>query len=391
MKQYLDLLENILQNGVEKESGRENMPPVIGIDHGMIEMDLRKGFPLLTTKKMYLKGIITELIWFMRGDTNIKYLIDNDTNIWNKNAYKWYKVICERNKIELFFMNVEEFVDFIKRHPVNEREFYNTHFDNEGLAYHLDELSNINYKFGDLGKVYGYQWRDRKELIYDKDGDFVDKEVDQLKKIVDGLRTNPYSRYHILDAWNPMDFDEMALPPCHLLYQFIVTPISQKERVDMAIFHYEVVDCEWEIGNIDRMLDKYNIPKFYLNLNMYQRSCDTLLGVPFNIASMSILLMIIANMCNMVPKTSRWIGGDVHIYRDHIEIVIEQSKRKPLALPELVLNRNLQGSTLEEVCNTLEFTDFDLVGYEHHSRLGGELYTGLEEDLKDSVEETSNF
>lgn len=338
MKQYLDLLQNILDNGVEKESGRANMPNTIGISHGVIQMDLTEGFPLLTTKKMYLKGIIHELLWFLRGDTNIKYLVDNNVNIWNGDAYRWYqKYYNEFAKPEKDgeMYSQEKFIETIKSLPVQ----------------HFRAFSGSNYALGDLGKVYGYQWRNQNG-------------VDQIKEILDGLKNNPYSRYHILDSWNKADFKDMALPPCHLLYQFIVRPINQtKEEIK-----------EYYEKNFDLILKDEEIPAFYLDLNMYQRSCDTFLGVPFNIASMSILLKIMANAANMLPGVATWIGGDTHLYVDHIPQVKEQLAREPYPLPELWINKKL--NTLEDILS-LTIDDFELEDYEYHDSIKAELFTGV--------------
>jgi len=355
MKQYLDLLQNILDNGVEKESGRANMPNTIGISHGVIRMDLGEGFPLLTTKKMYWKGIIHELLWFLRGETNIKYLVDNNVNIWNGDAYRWYlrwwdmdgKDEPNLKKLE----TIEEFVEQIKN----------------GHNYEYNSDNTRHYKLGDLGKVYGYQWRNQNG-------------VDQVKEVLDGLKSNPYSRYHIIDGWNKADFKEMALPPCHLLYQFIVRPLSHKERIDWWFNNRkpnrDVVDS-FDEDSIEKQIEYLNeskVPKFYLDLNMYQRSCDTLLGVPFNISSMSTLLMIFAKVSNMIPGVATWIGGDTHLYMDHIPQVKDQLAREPYSLPKLKINKELK--SLEDIL-ALTIDDFELISYNHHDKIKAELFTGI--------------
>ena len=340
MKQYLDLLQNILDNGVEKESGRANMPNTFGLSFGNIQMDLSEGkFPLLTTKKMFWKGIVHELLWFLRGETNIKYLVDNKVNIWNGDAYRWYQKKSTENNI-LEIKSQEEFISDIKNSEDLKHEWI------------------PNYNYGDLGKVYGAQWRNQHG-------------VDQVKDVMDGLKNNPYSRYHIIDGWNKADFPDMALPPCHLLYHFIVRPLSIEERnahlrkdgeiwVDVLFSHEE--------------LDKENVPRFYLDLNMYQRSCDTFLGVPFNIASMSLLLKIIAKANNMIPGISNWIGGDTHLYLDHIPMVEEQLSREPLDLPYMIINKGVK--SLEDIEN-LTIDDFELVDYNYQDSIKAELFTGL--------------
>ena len=337
MKQYQDTLKKILEEGTLKESARTNMPKTIGISNSTISHDLKDGFPLLTTKKMFSKGIIGELLWFLRGDTNIKYLVDNGINIWNQDAYKWYKKILDVDAILTF----NEFIEVIKR--------------NYAIVY-----STPNYKPGDLGKVYGYQWRNQNG-------------VDQLKEVIEGLKTNPYSRYHIIDAWNKADFNEMALPPCHLLYQFIVRPLSEQQRVDYFIDNYKG-DILGEVDLDVVSLENREVPKFYLDLNMYQRSCDMFLGVPFNIASMALLNHIISKICNMVPGVINWIGGDCHIYRNHVDQVKTQLVREPMPLAELLINKEL--NTLEDT-EALQIEDIKIVNYTSHPKIEGELSVGI--------------
>jgi len=363
MKQYLDLLQNILDNGVEKESGRANMPNTIGISNGIIKMNLQDGFPLLTTKKMYLKGIIHELLWILNGDTNIKYLVDNDVNIWNSDAYRWYLKHCTDNNIDVYFDTIEKFVDFIREikgifYDSMNNVQYEIRTSEPEIYHHLLQLNAVNYIIGDLGKVYGYQWRNQNG-------------VDQVKEVLDGLKNNPYSRYHIIDAWQKSDFKDMALPPCHLLYQFIVRPLTLEERSKLWAKKY-VIDGIMTKPIIG--LDEDGIPKYYLDLNMYQRSCDFLLGVPFNVASMSLLLMIFAKVSNMIPGVSTWIGGDTHVYVDHIPMVREQLSREPHPLPELFIMKEL--NCLDDIL-TLTINDFKLQGYKSHLAIKAELFTGL--------------
>lgn len=352
MKQYLDLLKNILDNGVEKESGRANMPNTIGISHGVIRMNLQEGFPLLTTKKMYWKGIVHELLWFLRGDTNIKYLVDNNVKIWNGDAFRWYNDIYVK-KHGAPPMSMDEFIERVKNGDV----YY---YPNESDEYCIDK-----YEYGDLGKVYGYQWRNQNG-------------VDQIKDVIEGLKSNPYSRYHIIDGWNKADFRDMALPPCHLLYQFIVRPLSIEDRWVLM----QSDDIKWHKFSMKntsdkemaRICDEHNIPKFYLDLNMYQRSCDTFLGVPFNIASMSLLLEIFAKASNMIPGVSTWIGGDTHLYVDHIPMVKEQLGRIPFTLPKMMINKEL--NSLDDIIN-LKIDDFELLDYKSNPSIKAELFTGL--------------
>jgi thymidylate synthase len=212
------------------------------------------------------------------------------------------------------------------------------------------------YRLGDLGKVYGAQWRNQNG-------------VDQVKDVVDGLRDNPYSRYHIIDGWNKADFPEMALPPCHLLYQFIVRPMSFEERSSWASWQFDNLK-EWTVEE----MDERGVPTFYLDLNMYQRSCDTFLGVPFNIASMSLLLMIMARVSGMVAGVANWIGGDTHMYVSHRDAVNEQLSRTPTELPFVTFKKDFK--TLKDIEN-LTLDDIELNEYNHQGKIKAELFTGL--------------
>jgi thymidylate synthase len=340
MKQYQNLLSTILEQGTWKNPARENMPRTIGISHGTIEHDLNLGFPLLTTKAMYLKGIIHELLWFLRGETNIKYLVDNNVNIWNDDAYRWYlKMHSERSREDA--LTKAAFVNLIK----------NPMCDGKPELPYWTRNNGSRYTLGDLGKVYGYQWRNQNG-------------VDQVLDVLNSLKHAPDSRYHIIDGWNKVDFKEMALPPCHLLYQFICRPISETPT-DKAHVHNHTI---YNITDDDIK------PTYYLDLNMYQRSCDTFLGVPFNVASMAVLNIIMAKAVNMIPGKIYWTGGDTHLYENHMPMVQELLQRKPMILPKLKLNKHL--ITLADI-ESLTIDDFSLESYNSHPAIAAPLSTGL--------------
>lgn len=313
MKQYLDLLKDVRTNGVLKPSGRIGMPDVIGLTHGTMTVDLREGLPLLTTKKMFYKGIIHELLWYMSGDTNIKYLVQNDCNFWNKNAYTYY---LKRHYV------------FVGNAGVENAEVAPLSFD--GFIHRI-YTGNIrdskipHYLLGDLGPVYGKQWRD-------KDG------IDQLKALYDSLIDNPFERYKLMDLWSPRERPQMALPPCLILYQFLVEP-------------YE--------GGL------------YLDLNMYQRSADIFLGVPFDITSMSIFLHIMAKATGMTPRYAFWIGGHCDIYEQHLESVDTQLSRVPTQLPHIKINKELK--SFKDI-TSLTINDFEIIDYVPQGKLAGELF-----------------
>ncbi len=256
MKEYLNLLKLVMENGAER-SDRTGVG-TIGVFGAQARFDLRESFPLLTTKKLHTRSIIYELLWFLRGDTNIKYLNDNRVTIW------------------------DEWAD----------------------------------KDGNLGRVYGAQWRDWRT----PDGG----KIDQIENLVEGIKKDPFGRRHIVCAWNPGELGKMALPPCHAMFQFYVSPDGG------------------------------------LSCQLYQRSADLFLGVPFNIASYAMLTMMVAQVCNLKPREFIHTFGDLHIYKNHFNQVREQLSREPRRLPTLKLNPDRK--RLEDFV----FEDFSLEGYDPH-------------------------
>ena len=266
MRQYLDLLERITREGVVR--GDRTGTGTKSVFGHQMRFDLAEGFPLLTTKKVFLKGIIHELLWFLRGDTNIRYLVENGVHIWDNDAYRFYTEQCTKRGIK----------------PIAREEF---------LAQAGEESPMEGYRYGDLNHVYGYQWRSWPA----GDG----KVIDQIAEAVRLIRHNPESRRIIVSAWNVADVGEMALPPCHVLFQFYVAE-----------------------GRLSCML--------------YQRSCDTFLGVPFNIASYALLTMMMAQVTGLRPGEFIHTLGDTHLYLNHLDQVAEQLQRTPRPLPTMHLN-----------------------------------------------------
>ncbi|MEI6172948.1 MAG: thymidylate synthase [Bacteroidota bacterium] len=262
MKQYLDLLDYVLKNGIQKQD--RTGTGTISVFGYQMRFDLRENFPLLTTKKLHLRSILHELLWFLKGATNVKYLTDNKVSIWN-------------------------------------------------------EWADAN---GDLGPVYGYQWRSWPK----PDG----SHVDQVKQVVDSIRNNPDSRRHIVSAWNVGYLDQMALPPCHLLFQFYVANGE-------------------------------------LSCQMYQRSCDIFLGVPFNIASYALLTGMMAQATGLKPGEFIHTLGDAHIYLNHMEQVKLQLTREPLPLPQMNIN-----SEVKDI-DGFRFEDFQLINYQSHPHIKGDI------------------
>ena len=324
-KQYTDLLQDILDNGVKKQD--RTGTGTISVFGRQIRHDMKDGFPLLTTKKMPFKTIVTELLWFLRGDTNIKYLVDNGCNIWNGDAYKKYwsnwRPLKEDCGEDLTPYTQEEFINKIKTD---------------------DEFAN---KWGELGPIYGNQWRSW-ENIQTQDYTMssglnsvrnVKTQIDQIQNLINDLKTNPDSRRLMVNAWNVGELDQMVLPPCHYGFQVYTRELSLRERKDHAIdiLRYESLLDYGHSKNEDdifiELMDKWNVPTRAISLMWNQRSVDTGLGLPFNIASYGLLLTMLAEEVNMVPDQLIGNLGDVHLYSNHVEPIKEQFGRK-LKFPE---------------------------------------------------------
>lgn len=299
--EYLALLEHIMEHGATKtDRTGTGTKSVLGYQ---MRFDLAQGFPLLTTKKVPIKAIIHELLWFMRGDTNLKYLADNNVHIWDEWPYKAY---LQKNGLPIPEINGEEW--------------------KQGMAEFVEKIKNdetFAKEYGNLGPIYGYQWRNWPT----PDG----KHIDQLQQVIHTLKTNPDSRRIIVSAWNVADIDEMAkagLPPCHCLFQFYVADGK-------------------------------------LSCQLYQRSCDTFLGVPFNIASYALLIMIIAQITDLELGEFVWTGGDVHLYLNHLEQVQTQLARKEDIRPMPRMKINPEKKNLED----FTIDDFELVDYNPHESI----------------------
>ena len=288
MRQYLELLDKICRDGVVRDD--RTGTGTKGIFGYQMRFDLREGFPLVTTKKLFLKGVIYELLWFLKGDTNIKYLVDHGVHIWDSDAFRYYNELCVQHGVL----------------PVDKDTF---------LAAAGVESPIEGYRFGDLNNVYGYQWRSWPS----GDGGAID----QIKKVIETIKTNPNSRRMIVSAWNVADVDSMALPPCHTMFQFFVA-------------------------------------EGRLSCQLYQRSGDTFLGVPFNRASYALLTMMIAKECGLEPGEFVHTLGDAHLYLNHLDQAQEQLAREPRKLPVMHLN--------PDVTSIFDYTyeDFTLEGYDPH-------------------------
>jgi thymidylate synthase len=354
--QYLKLLETILKEGqIKSDRTGTGTQSIFGyqIRHNMCE-----GFPLLTTKKVHFKGIVTELLWFLRGDTNIKYLVDNGCNIWNGDAYKRYKLTLEESASVPF--SPEQFVEEIKSNP----EFAN--------------------QWGDLGPVYGKQWRNWHHVEFEEEykqkDDNYHNFFDQIKMLIDDLKLNPDSRRLMVTAWNPADIKKMVLPPCHYGFQCYTTELTTEERVKILlgtsiytqydksgnrIWYGTMPDHTDEQGIIER-LDRLRVPKRILSLMWNQRSVDTPLGLPFNIASYGLLLMILAKYVNMVPGQLIGNLGDTHIYLNQMDGVKEQLTREALELPKVYVA--FKGEKIQDI-SEYQVEDIVLLNYQSQPKI----------------------
>lgn len=290
MRQYLDFLQHILNHGIEKND--RTGTGVLSTFGYQMRFDLNEGFPLLTTKRVHMKSIIHELLWFIQGDTNIRYLVQNGVRIWNEWPYQKYQASPDFQG-----ESVDEFIEKI----IQDDEF--------------------SHKYGSLGPVYGKQWRAFEGKT---------RSVDQLKQVIEQIKTNPNSRRLIVNSWNVSLIEDMALPPCHMMFQFYVAN-----------------------GKLSCML--------------YQRSADAFLGVPFNIASYALLTMMIAKICHLELGEFVHTLGDCHIYLNHLEQVNLQLSRTPKKLPKMAILREVEN--IED----FKYDDFELQDYHPDKTIKGKV------------------
>jgi thymidylate synthase len=350
-KKYQQLLSDIIAFGVEKKD-RTGTGTISEFGH-QIRHKMSEGFPLLTTKKMAWKQIISELLWFLTGQTNISFLLKHNNHIWDGDAYKNYTK--EVNELIDGYMSG----DIIGTQPHIDEMFSNpddlTPLTKEEFIDRIKTNKDFAKKWGELGPIYGKQWRRLKS---------ENKVIDQIDNLVRELKTNPDSRRLMVSAWNVGELDQMVLPPCHYAFQIYTTELSDERRYNIWF------NNNYETG-MERFFDPNNLPDFEnpyykptpkraISLMWNQRSVDTFLGLPFNIASYGLLLHIIANEVNMIPDELIGNLGDVHLYSNHIEQAKEQISREPFDLPQLKTDAKMDGIC----CNVPD--DFVLEGYQSH-------------------------
>ena len=303
MKQYHDLMKHILTTGSIRED--RTGTGTMGVFGYQMRFDLQEGFPLVTTKKTALRLIFEELKWFLKGETDIAPLLEKNVGIWNEDAFRWYKEKGESIE-DWKFKRKEE----------------------EGPIEDIDTFLKYAEEFGyDLGPIYGKQWRS-----WDVWGYGYERSIDQISNVIKSIKENPYGRRHIVTAWNPAEIDDMALPPCHIVFQFYVD-------------------------------------KGKLSCQLYQRSADVFLGIPFNIASYALLTHFIAAECDLEVGEFVHTLGDAHIYLNHQEQCMEQLSREPKTLPQLIIKNK------RENIWDYEWEDIELVGYDPHPKIQGAMST----------------
>ena len=304
MKQYQDMLKHVLENGQERKD--RTGTGTIGVFGYQNRYDLQEGFPLMTTKKTSFRIIAEELLWFLKGSVELRDLLDVNVNIWNDDAYRWHLTNNPESS-----MTKERFLEVVK------------------------QGESDTYGLGDLGPIYGFQWRSWTNGDIDENGNYTEDVIDQIDNVIKSIKEDPYGRRHIISAWNAADVPDMALPPCHLLFQFYVSNDNK------------------------------------LSCQLYQRSADIFLGVPFNIASYALLIHVIAHLTDLEVGEFIHTFGDLHAYANHVKQIETQLSREPKELPKLEIARNV------ESINDFTLEDFSLSGYDPHPVIKGKVSVGL--------------
>lgn len=360
-KDYQALLQDILENGtIKNDRTGTGTKSVFG---RQIRHKMSDGFPLLTTKKMAWKPMVIELLWFLQGGTNIQYLVKNNCHIWDGDCYKNYiKKTDEWSIKKESVKNIEELkyigvftgpLSDVKIRQYTKEEFIE-------LIKTDDEFAD---RWGELGPIYGKQWRHWRKVSY-KGEIRVEENVDQIQNLMNDLKNNPDSRRLMVNAWNVGDIDEMVLPPCHYGFQCYTRELTDEEVFELAdAKRWELTyddNFTGQVGTTDEIIEKYNIPTRALSLMWNQRSVDTFLGLPFNIASYGLLLIMLADEMNMIPDELIGNLGDTHLYLNHLEQAREQISREPYELPTVKVQDGMYCSSTSDVI---------LLNYESHPKI----------------------
>jgi thymidylate synthase len=385
-KKYTDLLQDILENGVSKSD--RTGTGTLSVFGRQIRHKMSEGFPLLTTKKMAWKSIVTELLWFLRGDTNIKYLVDNDCHIWDGDAYKNYTkyplATIHDHHTNILYQNRDKGWcllngrSMVSPHPTR-------HLTKEEFINKIKTDDEFAKTWGELGPIYGKQWRSWRHhypKTYPEVSQYEQyigvKTIDQIANLISELKANPDSRRLMVNAWNVGELDQMVLPPCHYGFQVYTRELSLEERAKWLQDNkgYDLLVGNLEHDHIREVVENES-PTRAISLMWNQRSVDTFLGLPFNIASYGLLLEIIAKEVNMVPDELIGNLGDVHLYSNHIEQAKEQVRREPFELPKInIIEKNwfihekvkeyIGDKSFPEKIEGMHPENFELIDYKCH-------------------------
>jgi thymidylate synthase len=357
---YLNLIRDIRQQGNDKSD--RTGTGTFSVFGRQIRHDMSLGYPLLTTKKMAMKTMVTELVWFLKGDTKIKFLQDNKCRIWNGDLYKNYYNTVKDITIESLEVPFEDTHLYGTLTGTNGKGEFRP-YSYEGFIDKIQTNDRFNDKWGDLGPIYGHQWRDFNG-------------VDQIKGVIDQLKSNPDSRRLIVSAWNVSDLKDMVLPPCHNFFQFYTRELTYLERYDLWFKNNYETGMEHNPDNKPDFDDAYytKTPERAISLMWNQRSVDVPLGLPFNISSYALLLEVVGKMVNMVPDELVGTLGDTHIYKNQIELTKTQLERPILDCPEIKLTNSIDWTnyTIDEVVEKM-LEDlhgwYELVDYKCHDKI----------------------
>lgn len=350
------LLKHILDKGVTKSDRTgTGTKSVFGYQ---IRHDMSEGFPLLTTKKMHLKSMLHELLWFLAGNDNVSYLINNGVNIWNEWPFQRY--FNEHAPDELYEMGATAFLRKCKEDP----EFAEMHkaFTMEIFIQRMKSDSTFAKDYGDTGRIYGKQWIDFRSWEGEHEA-MMTRSVNQIAEMVKLLKTNPDSRRMLVSAWNAADVEGMLLPPCYYAFQLYTTELTTEERLhilsELGITTFvDTYKTIYTGKNIKEALTEFGVPERKLSMMWQIRSVDTFLGMPFDMAEHGLLLMMFAHVANMVPDELIMTSGDTHLYLNHLEAARTQLERYPYRLPTMRINRGVRDIF------DFKYDDFELVGYD---------------------------
>lgn len=366
-KTYHDILLDILQHGYKYEDPNRKNVQRLEIPSYTFRHEFKDGFPAITTKKLHYKNVVTELIWFLRGDTNIKYLIDNGCNIWNKDAYN----------------------NALKHH--NTGGYLTEACGIKTISDYINVCKQKVYSIGDLGPIYGHQWRK-----WSNNGPYYDQPIDQIQRLITNLKEKPLATDHIVNSWNVGDLSHMALPPCHDYFQVVVRPLKWIERHDLLEkkYNYNLNTVQnkykeatfinfkkWLKEDADFVYEQENIPKYGFELHWHQRSCDLFLGIPFNISSYATLALILEKITGYKALAIQGDLKKVHLYDNSFDAVKEQLSRDVDKYKECNLNIShlididikKYSNNLDMLINRLKIEDFKLENYESYPHIKVEM------------------